>query len=326
VSVRLKLRIWRGPLLGLVPSLVPSLMLGLALLQPASAGAAEISFGVISPATTAAQEEAGLRTAIRHSDADNLGFVVVNGIKTAAEPCSDQLYLERKILLDSAKNGLVVSLASGDWLGCKNHAGRSLAPERLSRLRELFFTEDFSLGASRIPLIRQSTAPKFRSYAENARWEFGDLLFATINLPANNNHYLSEAGRNSEFEDRQIANRHWLQRLFDHATYKKLNAIVLFCDGNPLWPPPPRAVDLRGKYDGFADIRQRLIAASKKFPGKVLVVHGPANAERAPAEIVWHGNLGALAVHPGWLKITARDDDPKLFSIAAEAAVPAANF
>lgn len=304
-----------------------ALLLSCALAVTASAAAGDISFGVISHTVNAAPDAQALRAAIEQSDADNLGFVVANGIKSAAEPCSDQVYSDRKILLDSAKNGLVVSLAASDWADCRNAAGKSLALERLSRLRELFFSEDFSMGASRIPLIRQSTSPKFRSYAENARWEFGDILFATINLPANNNHYLSEAGRNSEYEDRQIANRHWLQRLFAHATYKKLSGIVLFCDGNPLWPPPARVLDRRGTFDGFADIRQRLTALSKKFPGKVLVVHGPLDAQSTtPSRISWRGNLGSLALHPGWVKISARDGNPMLFAISGETGARAGDF
>lgn len=276
------------------------------------ANAGEISFGVISHTFGAAQDETVLRNAIAESDADNLGFVVANGIKSSAEPCSDQLYSDRKIMFDSAKNGLVVSLAASDWVGCRNKSGKSLALERLLRLREMFFGEDFSLGASRIPLIRQSASPKFRNYTENARWELGDILFATINLPANNNHYLSEAGRNSEFDDRQIANRHWLQRIFMYAAYKKLSGIVLFSDGNPLQPP----ITLRGKYDGFADARQKITTLSKKFSGKVLVIHGPITDHSTPmSQIEWHGNLGTLAASPGWLKVTARDSDRMLFAV-----------
>lgn len=295
---------------------VRSGLLWLALTCSTPALAADLNFGVIRHSDSATQDEAVLRAAIDQSDADNLGFVVANGIKSTAEPCSDQIYSDRKILLDSAKNGLVISLAASDWASCKNRAGKSVALERLARLRELFFNDDFSQGASRIPILRQSSTPKFRSYVENARWEFGDILFATINLPANNNHYLSEAGRNSEFEDRQIANRHWLQRLFLHATYKKLHGIVLFCDGDPL--APPSASESRGRSDGFADMRQRITALSKKFPGRVLLVHGPANLPARPARIAWRGNLGSVTANPGWLKISVRQADPKLFAVTGE--------
>lgn len=296
-------------------------LLWLALAAGAPASASEISFGIISHTFGAAQDESVLRNAIVESDADNLGFVVANGIKSSAEPCSDQVYSDRKLLFDSAKNGLVVSLAASDWAGCRNKAGKSLALERLLRLREMFFGEDFSLGASRIPLLRQSTSPKFRNYTENARWELDDILFATINLPANNNHYLSEAGRNSEFDDRQIANRHWLQRIFMYAAYKKLSGIVLFSDGNPLQPA------LRGKHDGFADARQRITALSKKFPGKVLLIHGPITDRSAPMpQIEWRGNLGSLAASPGWLKVTARDTDPMLFAVTRKSTAARGNF
>ena len=93
-----------------------------------------------------------------------------------------------------AENALIVSLAASDWVNCKAKNGKSIAIERLNRVRELFFAEDVSFGDTDISLIRQSSSAKFRSYAENARWEYGDILFATINLPADNNHYLPEAG------------------------------------------------------------------------------------------------------------------------------------
>jgi len=139
------------------------------------------------------------------------------------------LYSDRKTLLDEAKNGLIVSLTASDWTECKNAHGRSAAAERLNRLRDLFFVDEFSLGASKIPLVRQSTMPKFRSYVENARWEVDNVLFATINLPAANNHYRTDAGRNSEFEDRLIANRDWLHRIFMFAAHRKIveNCTVL---------------------------------------------------------------------------------------------------
>lgn len=57
--------------------------------------AADFSFGVIGQAfsnnkSDPAAAENALRGALAESDTDNLAFVV-NGIKTAAEPCTDQL-------------------------------------------------------------------------------------------------------------------------------------------------------------------------------------------------------------------------------------------
>jgi hypothetical protein len=274
------------------------------------------NFGVIAHPFRAAPDESILRQAIDDTDADNLAFVVANGIKADTEPCSDNVYTDRKALLDSAKNGLIVSLAGSDWTECKRENGRSAAIGRLNRLRELFFVDQLSMGAAKIPLVRQSAIAKFRSYGENTRWEFGNVMFATINLPENNNHYLSEAGRNSEFEDRLIANREWLNRVALYASRKKMGGIVLFCDGNPLLKPNSPAV----KRDGFAETRQQIISLAAKFPGKVLIIHGRANpTPHSLTGVIWRGNLGVLEATPPWIKLSVDPSTPALFTVAEDA-------
>lgn len=289
-------------------------------LRPAMAQPGEFSFGVIAHPLGAVSDESQLREAIAATDADSLAFVVADGIKTASEPCSDTLYLHRKALLAAAKNGLVLSLAGTDWSECRNAHGRSAAMERLNRVRELFFGDDFSLGSSRIPVIRQSTTAKFRSYAENARWEIGGVMFATVNLPGDNNHYRPEAGRNSEFEDRLIANRDWLQRVFKFAARKKMQGVVLFCDGDPLAEPGLLERLAPGtKRDGFTETRKYIRALAAKFPGKVLVVHNRISDQPPAVDgIVWRNNVGNLEVGVNWLRLTVNPSNPALFAISNE--------
>lgn len=252
-----------------------------------------------------------LRATIKATDADNLAFLVANGIKSDAEPCTDDLYARRKALLNSAQNGLILSLAASDWINCKKTNGRSAAIERLNRVRELFFADEFSLGASKIPLMRQSSSPRFRSYGENTRWEINKILFATINLPANNNHYLAAAGRNSEFEDRLIANRDWLQHLIVYASLKKMRGIVLFCDGNPMAP----SKDPHTRRDGFLEIRHQLTMSAAKFHGKILVIHNQSSSI-SPSVINWHGNLGEVGTASAWIKVTVTPSSTALFSVS----------
>ncbi|MFT5533368.1 MAG: hypothetical protein ACI8WM_002257 [Burkholderiaceae bacterium] len=277
------------------------------LARPLHAADSGFSIAVLGPVN-----DATLGRAITETDDANLAFVVVNGIKAVDAQCSDEIYLERKILLDSAKNGVIISLAGSDWTTCRNTAGQSIAIERLTRLRDLFFTGEFSFGASKLPLVRQSGTPKFRSYAENAHWEVGAIQFATINLPADNNHFLAAAGRNSEYEDRQIANHAWLQRLIANATYRKLPALVLFCDGNLLLPKknsPHR--------DGFAQLRGQLKQMASSYPGKILLVHDRADASiESVGSILWNGNIGTLAVGANWLRLTLMPDGPELFGVS----------
>ncbi|MEO8599209.1 MAG: hypothetical protein ABI656_05210, partial [bacterium] len=266
---------------GLLPFLSP-LLAGLLLSASVAAWAQPNSFdfGVIAHAFQRDENKNPLQQAIHASNAESLAFVVVNGIKYSDENCSDNVYSRSKKTLGRSENALIVSLAAGDWVTCKAKNGKSIAIQKLNRVRELFFSDDVSFDDTNTTLIRQTSSAKFRSYAENARWEYGNVLFATINFPADNNHYLPDAGRNSEFEDRLIANREWLARIFTHAAQRKNRAIVLFCDGNPLAVPDAAAIaKLAGRRDGFIEVRKHFIALAKKFPGKVLLLHGQTQAK-----------------------------------------------
>lgn len=296
------------------PALQALLLCGLLLHALCADAAQAFGFGVIAHPAGPTEGEVRLRTALAETDADNLAFVVVNGIKAADEPCSDRLYLDRRALLNDAQNGVVMSLAASDWAGCRDEDGRSAAIGRLARMRELFFPEQFSFGASRIPLVTQSANARFRMYPENARWEIGDVAFATVDLPANNNDYRFEAGRNSEFEDRLIADRNWLHQIFTYAKYRKLRGIVLFCDGNPLAPRR------HSRRDGYAEIRRQLNALAAGFSGKVLIVHGePARDGTGRSRIGWHGRLGEVGIGADWIKLKVDPALPELFAVAGAA-------
>jgi hypothetical protein len=278
---------------------------------PLHAGETGFRFGVLAHAAGA--DDQRLAAALAASDADNLAFVVVNGLKAAAEPCSDRLYARRADLLQRAQNGVIVSLAASDWTECRGANGRPAAVSRLALLRDTLFVDEFSLGASRIPVIRQSTNPRFRSYVENARWELGEMMFATVNLPANNNNYLTDAGRNSEFEDRTVANREWLQRIFVHARQKKMKGIVLFCDANPLVP------QRQYRRDGYLEIRRQLASLAGGFDGRVLIVYAEAD-KPASSAIRWQGRLGELNAGSGAVSVAVEPDAPWFLLAQAESA------
>lgn len=296
-------------------TVLQTLALCLAMWQaaPAMAEPTEFSFGVVAHARASNPEDnSGLLSSIEETDSDNLAFVAMQGIKPANAACTDKVYLRQKSVLDGARNGVIVSLAAGDWARCPPESGKSSAVGRIGRLRDLFFFDDFSLGASRIPVIRQSTIAKFRSYPENARWQIGDVMFATVNLPSNNNNYIVDAGRNSEFEDRLIANRDWLNRVFTFAHREKATGIVLFSDSNPFAPARLSA----NQRDGFTETRKLLSNLAAKFPGKILVVHNQASHTGA---IAWNGNVGEYGTPAGWTKLNVETRQAKVFSIEPRA-------
>ena len=259
-------------------------------------------FGVIGHSfTDAGGGEARLKQAIADESESALAFVVVTGIKGANEACSDKLYETRRELFDDARRPMIVLPAASDWSECKNPAGRSVAIDRLNRLREVFYAEPTSLGTHKLGLTRLSSSAKFRSYPENAHWQVGDVLYATVNLPANNNHYRPEAGRNSEFEDRMVANRFWLNRLFAMARREKLDAVVLFSEGDVKALTQPTG--LRGllarsinRQDGFDEPRRQIATLAAKYPGKVLLIDSDVARKGSEPAIEWRGNLGHLSL------------------------------
>jgi hypothetical protein len=276
-------------------------------------------FGVIGHSFSA-DGEARLQQALGEVDEKSLSFVVVTGIKGSAEGCGDKLYQQRRDLIDDARRPVIVAPAASDWTDCKNSAGRSSAIERLARLRELFHAEPQSLGMSKIPLTRQSMSPRFRGYAENAHWEVGNVLYATINIPSNNNHYLPAAGRNSEYEDRLVANRFWLNRLFAIARSDKVDAIVLFSEGDlkPFSEPTGFRALLRRAppgQDGFGEPRRLVLSLAQKFPGKVLLVDSAGLPKGAKPAIEWRGNVGHLSVGPKALEVSVNTEAEKVFAV-----------
>jgi hypothetical protein len=315
----------------LIGSLAPGAASARSTAQTAQ-NAADLHFGVLTRHPRPLREN-DLQETLAATANHELALLLAIGIKNPQESCEDRLYSQRKRDLNLAPTPLVVSVAGSDWLECKNRKGRSDAVDRLNRLRDLLFADSVSLGKEKIKLNRLSENAKFRSYAENAHWQVGRVLFATVNLPAPNNNYRPEAGRNSEFEDRAIANRDWLNRLFRMASLKKLDGIVLVSDADLFSAPGKdrlRELAGAGSRDGLQELRKQLATAMQQFSGRVLLIDGqpPApGAKAAQTAIKWRGRLGHLPVfvaadsNTDWIAVSIRRGTPELFSIRVEEAV-----
>lgn len=301
---------------------VPALVAATAAAAPGASEAAtsgQHRFAVIGHRFARAGD-ARFKKALLASSDKSLAFVVVNGIKAAQEPCSDKLYQERRDMLAKAKRPILLVPAGSDWTQCRNSAGRSNAVERLNRLREVLYGESNSLGANQLELTRLSTSPRFRGYPENAHWSVDKVLYATVNLPADNNHYLAAAGRNSEYEDRLVANRFWLNRLFTLARRDKVDAVVLFSEGD--LKPLAEATGLRSllrrtpsEQDGFAATRKQVQTLAQKFSGKVLLIDSAALPKKTRPTIDWRANIGHLSVGAEVVEIQVRPSSKTLFQL-----------
>ena len=277
-------------------------------------------FAVIGNLWQRGSGEERLEAALRQTRSQSLSFVLANGIKSAAEPCSDSIYQARRDLLDQARRPLVMLPVASDWGDCVDSEGRHAALERLNRLRELFYPSSTSLGRRKLNMARLSTTLKFRGYPENAHWTVGGVVYATVNLPANNNHYRPEAGRNSEYEDRMVATRFWLKRVFSQARRSGAVAVVLFSEGD-LGAQRQRsggAGILRqrpNQQDGFAEPRKMVQAQVEDFKGKVLLVDCAPPAGR-PA-ISWKGLLGHISVGASVVRLGVRPGSENLFTVVS---------
>ncbi len=236
-------------------------------------------------------------------------FIVVNGIKSATEPCSDDLFFTRKNLADTVERAVIVSLSADDWVHCRNAAGESTALERLARLKEILFEGEYSLGGAPIKLTRQSLNSRFSAYPENAYWHHGSVLFATLHLPADNNHYIAAAGRNNEFEDRAIANKKWLDMLFRTATRRRDKGIVLFSDSSPFDTNTTEV-----SRDGYREIRQQLNTLISRYSGRVLFIHGQTGSRTRGID--WRGRLGLFELTPNGTRVEVNPATNVLFRVA----------
>lgn len=278
---------------------------------PADASARNWSFGILGQPERLATGDESLRQQLAAANRERFSFVVATGIKSTLEACTDALYEERLELLEQSRHPLVLSPSAADWAECRREDRSSAALDRLARVRDLYFG---NMKQSPLQVAQQSQSAQFRAFAENLRWEVKGVMFATINLPADNNHYVADAGRNSEFEDRLIANRHWLQRVLQAAKSHHARALVLFVDGDPhLWQAtrsPP------GQRDGYAEIRRHLRDLASQFNGKLLLVH--QGEGRARAGMRWRGNVGELVPWPGVTRVTVQARSGNLTAVKAD--------
>ncbi len=287
------------------------LMLLLTLLTSSAATLAEpLRFSVLMHAARDGDE--ALRTALDDAQSRMPSFIVVNGLKEAGEPCTERLFRQRKTLLDSANVPVVLSMAGSDWTACRDRHGRPAPTVWLNLLRDQLYGELSGHGSKHLSLKRQSALPAFRDFAENSRWISERVQFATLHLPAPNNHFVAAAGQNSEFEDRLTANRDWLRRLAVLVRAEKLRAVVLFCDGNPL----PAASMGATQRDGFQEIRASLRTFAARVNVPVLIVQGPTR--RGEPRITMRGKLAYVNLESGVTDIAVDPDSPAVFTLSVE--------
>lgn len=153
----------------------------------------------------------------------------IGDIKSGSTECSDDYYEKIKEYFNQFENPLMYTPGDNEWTDCHRPACGEYDPEdRLDKLRQLFFSQSQSLGKKPLSLTSQNSVEGWEKFVENAHWEMSKISFGTFHVVgSNNNLKLDSLALNDEFYEREMANLFWLNRLFDQATEKDHQGIVI---------------------------------------------------------------------------------------------------
>jgi hypothetical protein len=230
------------------------------------------------------QGEANLLRVRESANAAGLAFVVHDGdIWMGGTACGDDRLRRVKAVLEGFRT-LVYTPGDNEWQDCPRPDGR------LPAIRQVFFSVPTSLGTQPIAQYRQPAVP------ENARWERGGVVFATLNVPGPYG-----GGPTAP------AGLAWLDRTFDRAEAIRAAAVMV------IWQDDPT--------DGSsAALVARLKKRAGAFQKPVVLVHG--DTHRFKLDNPWKDvpNLTRLETFPTftpeWVKVIVNPARPEVFSFA----------
>jgi len=255
-----------------------------------------------------------------------LAFVVHDGdIKGGALPCHDEVLLRRYEQFQTFRHPFVLVFGDNEWTDCgttnnQRSAAETYAPEeRLQKLREVFTQGDRTMGRRTFSLCRQSQDPEHAVFRENVRWNYGQVMFATLNIPGSRNHFGS-----AEYETRNRANLTWLRQSFAKAVNEQCRAIMIIIQANPHFDLKNTDAERKG-YNEFLELLEDETIAFQK---PVVLVHGDSHYFRIDKPMMGRGSkrrvenftrvetFGNPDVH--WLRVSVDWRDPNVFTFRQE--------
>ena len=293
-----------------------------------AAQAEPVVFGLFGDFPYNAWERRELPKMIGEMDAENLAFIVHDGdIKSGGSVCGEEVFKDVLGVFQASQHPLVYVLGDNEWTDCHRSSNGGYDPvERLAKLREMFFTDDYALGKERLRLERQSRDAVFAAYRENVRWLAGGVLFVGMNVPGSNNNYFGttrDRGPSAEYLDRAKADRVWLASSFALAKEKTLPGLVLVIQANPNL----EAANVGHPDVGYKDFIDQLRAETQAFAGEVVLVHGDTHHHQINQPLLDPGNGEPVknftrvetfgSPFMGWVRGTVDTAAPKLFRFEA---------
>ena len=280
-------------------------------------GPGSFTFGVIGDTPYSEREERHFVAMIGRMDAEPLAFVVHVGDFKGDGPCSEELFLRRRMQFDASAHPFVFVPGDNEWIDCRDPANGAAAPlERLAKLRAIFFADGFSRGARRMPMERQCAAADpaacgCSALPENRLWHHGDVAFATLNVQGSNNNRGFDPAGDRDADCRDAANLAWLAHAEERAAGSR--ALVVLAQANLWW----------GDARTLKPYREALAALAQRYRKPVLFVHGDSHTYRVDTPFV--DGRGERISNPtrletygspavGWVRVTVDTSRPDIFT------------
>ena len=210
---------------------------------------------------------------------------------------------------------VVYTPGDNEWTDCHESGADPL--QRLSRLRQLFFPSDQSLGQRTLTVTRQSG-----EYPENARFDFGGITFVSVHRVGSSDGTGRTPEGDAEAAARSTAGMDWIRAGFEAASAAGSKGIVVFFQADPNF-------DLYrlGVRNVHTDFLRTLERESIQFRRPVLLVQGDTHAFKVDKALVSSvdgttienvtrlENFGSPDVH--WSRVTVDPSGPELFTFSA---------
>jgi len=230
----------------------------------------------------------------------HLAFTLYAGdTKNGHSQCTDsaigQDVLDR---FNALRAPTLYSLGDNEWTDCHRTSNGSYDPlERLSYLRQVFFSRNESQGRHPLKVTRQG--PLGGVYSENSRFVHNNVEFVAVHVPGSNNNLVAnddecfhksnrtQADCNAataEYEARNRADVEWLKDAFTEARDNDYAGIAIVIQADIYFPfelsDGGYAEDFLPQLDesnGFSDFFHTLVKETQSFDGQVLLVHGDSH-------------------------------------------------
>ncbi len=248
-------------------------------LAPAAEPAARFSFVAIGCMPYGEQNYPGFERLIAEINRQDPAFTVHCGdTKGGSEVPSDAFLARVRDWFDGFAGPLIYTPGDNEWTDVHRESnGRQDPLVWLAKVRAAYFAEEKSLGRRPLPLVTQRRDPRFAAYVENARWNVGGVVFATVHVVgSNNNRDPERAEAMAEFTSRDEANEAWVRATFAEAKATQAPGVALFFQAQPF----QQGAGATGRPEGFRRFLDTVEAEARAFGRPVLLVHSDEHRYR----------------------------------------------